>query len=29
MNKLVSDQYTKQLTRLHQIRESFGDSGSY
>ncbi len=29
MSKLVSDQYTKQLTRLHQIRESFGDSGSY
>ena len=26
---LVSDQYTKQLTQLHQIRESFGDSGSY
>ena len=29
MSKLVSDQYIKQLTRLHQIRESFGDSGSY
>ena len=29
MTKLVSEHYTKQLQRLHDIKKSFGDSGRY